>query len=60
MISKKERMSVLIFEKQIEKAYRAQMFSRQEVFGAIFYFSAKVAYPPYTAKVKYKRAFVKV
>ena len=41
MISKKERMSVLIFEKQIEKAYRAQMFSRQEVFGAIFYFSAK-------------------
>ncbi len=31
----------MIFAKQIEATYRAQMFSRQEIANAIFYFSAK-------------------
>ena len=31
----------LIFQKQIEKVYRAQMFSLQEISNAVFYFSAK-------------------
>ena len=31
----------MIFAKQIENAYRAQMFSRQEISNAVFYFSAK-------------------
>ena len=31
----------MIFAKQIEAMYRTQMFSRQEISNAIFYFSAK-------------------